>query len=105
LPADWTPSEAGIELARALGLTPAAVLEKFRDFWISKAGANGRKLDWDAVWRNWCREDAARSKRMNGKRAPPAADAWAWLDKPANGHDTDPSILDLHNVNGTFNLG
>jgi uncharacterized protein YdaU (DUF1376 family) len=29
--------------------------ESFRDFWISKAGAGGVKLDWQATWRNWVR--------------------------------------------------
>lgn len=29
--------------------------EKFRDFWHAKAGKDACKLDWEATWRNWCR--------------------------------------------------
>lgn len=28
---------------------------RFRDYWIAQPGAKGRKLDWQATWRNWCR--------------------------------------------------
>jgi hypothetical protein len=40
-------------------------VEKFRDYWRAKPGAGGRKLDWDATWRNWCRnaEDRAPQRR------------------------------------------
>lgn len=29
--------------------------EKFRDFWHSKPGKDGRKANWKATWRNWIR--------------------------------------------------
>jgi len=29
--------------------------DRFRDYWIAQPGAKGRKLDWEATWRNWCR--------------------------------------------------
>jgi len=28
---------------------------QFHDFWIAKPGKDGRKLDWQATWRNWIR--------------------------------------------------
>ena len=28
---------------------------KFRDYWFSQPGQKGVKLDWQATWRNWCR--------------------------------------------------
>jgi len=28
---------------------------KFRDYWKSQPGQKGVKLDWQATWRNWCR--------------------------------------------------
>lgn len=34
---------------------PHKVFEEFRDHWISQPGAKGRKSDWTATWRNWCR--------------------------------------------------
>jgi len=36
-------------------LNPQSVFDQFRDYWISVAGAKGNKLDWEATWRNWCR--------------------------------------------------
>ncbi len=36
-------------------LDPQSVAEQFRDFWIAKPGKDGRKADWMATWRNWCR--------------------------------------------------
>ena len=35
---------------------PHKVFEEFRDYWISVPGAKGRKSDWTATWRNWCRK-------------------------------------------------
>lgn len=29
--------------------------EKFRDYWVAIPGKGGLKLDWEATWRNWCR--------------------------------------------------
>ena len=49
----------------------AAVFEKFRDYWIAQPGAKGRKADWLATWRNWCRKEAAdesRAVQRNGRR-------------------------------------
>ena len=42
--------------------------ERFRDYWISIPGAKGRKIDWAATWRNWCRQGFAqgiRSKKLS----------------------------------------
>ena len=33
----------------------------FTDYWHAKAGANALKLDWQATWRNWCRNAAGRT--------------------------------------------
>lgn len=57
LPADWSPSQSNIDDALNKGLSDNEVrheAEQFRDFWISKPGAGGCKLDWNATWRNWC---------------------------------------------------
>jgi hypothetical protein len=29
--------------------------EQFRDYWSAKAGSGATKLDWQATWRNWVR--------------------------------------------------
>jgi uncharacterized protein YdaU (DUF1376 family) len=36
-------------------LNAKQVAEQFRDFWCAKAGKDGVKLDWQATWRNWVR--------------------------------------------------
>lgn len=65
LPDDWTPSD---DLKRwtseeCPGLNGPATAAKFRDYWHGVAGAKGLKLDWDATWRNWCRNEYERSAR------------------------------------------
>ncbi|EJC77677.1 HTH domain-containing protein [Rhizobium leguminosarum bv. trifolii WSM2012] len=72
IPDDFQP-----DLAEALKLgltTDEASLEAdaFRDHWRSKPGAEGRKLDWPATWRNWCRSEwKFRQRRSNGKGSNP----------------------------------
>lgn len=36
-------------------LEPLMTFHQFQDYWVSKAGAGGVKLDWFATWRNWVR--------------------------------------------------
>lgn len=53
---DWQPSQADLQHAFKKGLTDDTTreqAERFRDYWISKAGAGGVKLDWAATWRTW----------------------------------------------------
>lgn len=59
LPEDWKPSKELIEWAR----TNAPGVgwkhhERFVDYWRGVPGAKGRKLDWDATWRNWMRRES-----------------------------------------------
>ena len=63
LPADWVPSEDLIAFCKTdrPDLNPAAVADRFRDFWIAQPGTKGVKLDWDATWRNWVRNEKAGS--------------------------------------------
>lgn len=77
LPEDWRPDETLVEWAlfedRDTGwpgmdsTSLAREAEKFRDYWRGKSGADGRKLDWPATFRNWLRksvEDGQRSPRL-----------------------------------------
>ena len=50
----WCMEDLGWEAAHAL-----SVFDKFRDYWIAQPGVKGRKSDWLATWRNWCRKEAA----------------------------------------------
>lgn len=58
LPADWVLSQALGEWALTEGMTRDRIrqeADRFRDYWIAKPGAAGRKTDWPATWRNWVR--------------------------------------------------
>ena len=52
LPDDW---RQWAESERP-GIDALKVSERFKDFWISKPGKDGRKSDWKATWRNWVRD-------------------------------------------------
>lgn len=57
LPAGWAPSDGLSDWTRRE--CPAVrrpELDRFRDYWIAQPGVKGRKTDWDATWRNWCRD-------------------------------------------------
>jgi hypothetical protein len=54
LPDEWEPDDPAFA-----GCGPNT-LAKFRDYWRAQPGAKGRKTDWQATWRNWCRSDAER---------------------------------------------
>ncbi len=60
LPDGWMPSEATREwtIANADGVDIRTELSKFQDYWLAKPGAGGRKVNWDATWRNWVRRAA-----------------------------------------------
>ena len=64
LPDDWTPPEEWLAWARSEkpGINALQEADKFKDFWHSKAGKDGRKANWQATWRNWIRN----SRHTNG---------------------------------------
>jgi hypothetical protein len=39
----------------------------FRDYWCGKPGADAKKLDWLATWRNWCRREFRRKRRASAE--------------------------------------
>jgi hypothetical protein len=59
LPKDWSLPESwmvwAIEERNDLDILKTA--EKFKDHWVAKAGKAGVKLDWEATWRNWVRDE------------------------------------------------
>ena len=63
LPTDWQPTEEMIEFCKTERpeLQVKAVADSFRDYWVSVAGAKGRKADWLATWRNWVRNQRTQS--------------------------------------------
>jgi hypothetical protein len=70
IPPDWSLSAANKEWAIKVGVPFGEVVpqsEKFKDWWLAKAGKDGTKLDWDATWRTWCRNFLER-RGINGKK-------------------------------------
>lgn len=61
LPADWEPDDGCAAFLREKrpDLDLATTADLFRDFWHSKPGKDGCKLDWTATWRNWVRSQRA----------------------------------------------
>lgn len=71
LPVEWSLPEEGYAFAKSLRMSLEEInheADQFRDFWISKPGAGGCKLDWPATWRTWCR-----NRRGAGQAGKPAA--------------------------------
>jgi hypothetical protein len=63
LPDDWKPDDELRSFATGLGLQADQIADTFGDYWRAVAGARGRKLDWPATFRNWCRREAERTTR------------------------------------------
>lgn len=56
LSVQWRPTFEGLDYARGLGMSQHLIeleVEKFRNYWTAKTGANATKRDWEATWRNW----------------------------------------------------
>jgi hypothetical protein len=70
LPADWEPSADGRALVAELGLELTRTVAEFRDYWTALPGAKGVKLDWDATFRNRCRDIADRRPMPRGSPPP-----------------------------------
>ncbi len=76
LPTNWNLTSEQIEWALGAqpSWTPEHVLrvgEKFRDYWTAKAGRDATKVDWEATWRNWVRNEP------EGRAKPKTADPFA----------------------------
>ena len=65
LPAEWSPTEEDRAFAASLGVAVKREAASFRDYWHAKPGADGRKTNWSATWRNWVRRTSER-KQGNG---------------------------------------
>jgi hypothetical protein len=73
IPEDFEPDSSCHALAEKLLFDiPESQTEfdKFMDYWRSKPGKDGTKLDWQATFKNWLR-NAAERKPRNGKSPKP----------------------------------
>lgn len=64
LPENWLPepeSEIPVEVSDR-------ERPRFADYWRAQPGAKGRKLDWQATWRNWCRKSMETRPHGNATR-------------------------------------
>lgn len=68
LPDDFKLTQERRLVAEAETLPADRTFAKFCDYWKALGGAKARKTDWDATWRNWCRNE---SDRALGKPAKP----------------------------------
>lgn len=71
IPADFEPDT---EWAQAQGLSPSEASHEaaqFIDYWRSKPGKDGLKLDWPGTWRMWVRNSI---KRHRSQPAPRSSD-------------------------------
>lgn len=66
LPSDWQPSELLQTWAakERSDLELQTVVAKFRDYWHGVPGSRGRKLDWDATFRNFIRTERSGATRV-----------------------------------------
>jgi hypothetical protein len=78
---DVLPSEWADFIAKERPDLPVdTTWQRFRDHWIAKPGKDGRKLDWFATWRNWCRSERAPTKSLFDPPKPPTieeAEKWS----------------------------
>lgn len=66
LPDDWASDARQVAFKAKQPLNDDEIsneADKFSDFWHSKAGTAGRKVDWRATWRNWIRSYLERRPR------------------------------------------
>jgi uncharacterized protein YdaU (DUF1376 family) len=89
--ADWAKQERPDLDLRSVG-------EQFRDYWSAKAGSGSTKLDWQATWRNWVRNqkqafkqaDIIRTTVPSSSQRDPAL---AKLDEDYKNAKPNPEIL------------
>ncbi|MFZ9069369.1 MAG: hypothetical protein ACO23R_18525, partial [bacterium] len=91
LPKDWIPNAELAQWSKAErpDLDLRKVLMEFRDYWSSVAGQKGVKLDWDATWRNWVRNQKAEKQSFAQQAADIARTTVPGSNAP------DPALLKI----------
>ena len=67
LPSDWQPSDElkTWAMTERPDLDIQRVIDSFTDYWWAKPGQAGCKLDWDATFRNWVRNEKTRPRNRD----------------------------------------
>lgn len=74
LPEDWTLPRSWGTWALEAGLTEREVrdqADRFKDYWLAKAGKDATKQDWSATWRNWVRRSLENGRTSYGQKHTP----------------------------------
>ena len=67
---DWALPKAWGEWAISEGWADTHIrseADKFRDYWVGKAGRDGTKMDWEATFRNWMRNSKSANSQQKAK--------------------------------------
>jgi hypothetical protein len=73
---DWKPSEDDIAYAAGFRMSQILIAleaQKFKNYWIAKAGAGATKRDWSATWRNWILNVLERHHDVATRRSTPGS--------------------------------
>lgn len=76
---DWCLPHELYLFAKSEGMLHDAIgreAQKFRDHFLAAAGSRGVKLDWDATWRNWIRNNLTGYRRNGRGKSSDIADAF-----------------------------
>jgi len=98
LPQDWQPTEEMIEFCKIERpeLKVKAVADTFRDYWVSVAGAKGRKADWLATWRNWVRNQRAEAGSFKPYESAKDKSRREAMEVLTGKRNYDESIIDIN---------
>ena len=91
LPDDFQVPNDWIEWSTALGGGSAFwsnEADKFKDYWTAKSGKDATKANWQATWRNWCRNVMERSPPVSRPRLSPRIDTSKLNPDGSYRHDT-----------------
>jgi len=88
LPVDFGLTPERRAIAEAEKADPEREFAQFTDHFRAAPGVKGRKNDWDATWRNWCRRAPDFKPHVNGT----AASHSSLLQQPQNSKPGRPHV-------------
>ncbi len=89
LPKDWEPPPKLMDWAKTErpDLNLPKTIEDFGDYWRSQAGQKGVKLDWDATFRRWVRNQHVAKGTITGSTTKAPSTRFDWLKTSARAID------------------